>query len=344
MRRSSIKDYEGFYDITDDGQVISLARTVTGKDGVIYPFRERTIVQSLNKSTNCLTVHLWKDNKQKTFYVHRLVAEAFIPNLQNKPEVNHKDGNRQNNVITNLEWVTSSENKIHAIETGLKVYTNRLTREEFIECLDAVIEGESYASISERVSYKVPFLSVKLRKLAKELGIEDLLDNSLKLQKQVEASERGYATLAFGLRLRTPLLYQTVWNAPKKPYEAVKEAKTAGNALTQSYGLLTTRSTNMFLERVRNTSYKYSILPVAQIHDATYFIIRNKPDILHWVNINLVECMTYYDDLPELYHDQVKLEAELEIYYPSWADKTKIKNNASLKEIKDTLNTIGILT
>lgn len=66
-----------------------------------------------------LQVNLTKNRQSKTSSVHRLVATAFIQNPKNKPEVNHIDGNKQNNKIDNLEWVTSSENTIHAIKTGL---------------------------------------------------------------------------------------------------------------------------------------------------------------------------------------------------------------------------------
>lgn len=64
-------------------------------------------------SKGYLRVPLFKDGKRKWHKVHRLVAQAFIPNPDNKPQVNHIDGNKQNNSVTNLEWVTDEENKLH---------------------------------------------------------------------------------------------------------------------------------------------------------------------------------------------------------------------------------------
>ena len=63
-----------------------------------------------------LRVDLYADGKRRHMKVHRLVAEAFVPNPEDKPHVNHKDGNNRNNSFTNLEWVTDAENKARAVE------------------------------------------------------------------------------------------------------------------------------------------------------------------------------------------------------------------------------------
>lgn len=95
-------------------------------DGVIWNVSKNTAVnifeKSPNKENSYLRVELWSHGNGKKFSVHRLVAAAFIPNPENKSSVNHKDGNKQNNNIDNLEWVTNSENKKHAAENDLVAY------------------------------------------------------------------------------------------------------------------------------------------------------------------------------------------------------------------------------
>lgn len=191
MNFSSVRNYEGIYEVSDCGAVRSLDRAITARDGVIYHRKGRVLRQSPHKDTEYPQVSLWVGNVGTSFYVHRLVAEAHIPNPENKPEVNHKDGVRSNNEHGNLEWVTSLENKLHAIGEGLRVYTTRLTKAEFVDCLYAVIEGESYQSLTTRVPYKVPFLSTKVRKIAQELGMEGELDESLYLQRVTRARING---------------------------------------------------------------------------------------------------------------------------------------------------------
>ena len=151
-----------------------------------------------------------------------------------------------------------------------------------------------------------------------------------------QAQKDGYVELAFGLRLRTPILPKVVLESDSVPFQAHKETKTAGNALGQSYGLLNTRAANEFMERVWASKYKYDVLPICQIHDSLYFMIRNKIGCVEWVNLNLIECMQW-NELPEIQHDTVKLEAEMEIYYPDWSNPISIPNNATGPRIKSII-------
>lgn len=191
MQWLPVKGYEELYEVSNTGEVRSVDRVLSVTNQKERLFKGRVLLQTMNKQVQYKQVSLWKENKGTSYYVHRLVAEAFIPNPEGKPEVNHIDGNRQNNHISNLEWVTSGENSLHASKTGLRVYTNRLTKDEFLDCLYDVINGESYQSLSSRVPYKVPFLSTKLRALAKEFNLETELDESLYIQRVNRARVNG---------------------------------------------------------------------------------------------------------------------------------------------------------
>jgi DNA polymerase-1 len=159
------------------------------------------------------------------------------------------------------------------------------------------------------------------------------------VMEQVEvASQVGYATLAFGLRLRTPIVEQVVFGSNSMPTAAHKEIKTIGNAHGQSYGLLNTRAGNEFQQRVwEHPEYRYQVMPAIQIHDSLYYAIRNNLHLLHWVNINLIECMEW-NELPEIQHPTIKLGAALEVYYPDWSNPIKIPNKISRKELKQLLD------
>ena len=99
--------------------------------------RGQLLKPSLNKEGYAY-VSLTKNNWSKSFRVHRLVAQAFIPNPDNKPEVNHLNGNKSDNWVTNLEWCTSKENHKHARELGLhatgeRVKSSKLTEDQVKE-------------------------------------------------------------------------------------------------------------------------------------------------------------------------------------------------------------------
>ncbi|HFJ9368546.1 TPA: NUMOD4 motif-containing HNH endonuclease [Bacillus cereus] len=78
------------------------------------------ILKSFKSNRGYKVIRLCHESKTKKYLIHRLVALAFIPNLENKEQVNHKDGNKENNCIDNLEWMTRSENIQHAFDLGLK--------------------------------------------------------------------------------------------------------------------------------------------------------------------------------------------------------------------------------
>ena len=110
--------YEGLYQVSDLGNIKSLARTIYKTDGTTQTFKDKTRSCTFN-GRGYLQLGLSKEGKYVTKKVHRLVAMAFIPNYENKKEVNHKDGNKANNILSNLEWCTASENVQHAYDTGL---------------------------------------------------------------------------------------------------------------------------------------------------------------------------------------------------------------------------------
>jgi len=113
-----IKGYEGLYQVSNIGRVKSLGRTVTRKNGSKLSIRERIMKPSTNHS-GYLLVNLYNSRgKMKSFKVHRLVCEAFHKNPENKPCVNHIDENKTNNIASNLEWCTVSENNSHGTRTA----------------------------------------------------------------------------------------------------------------------------------------------------------------------------------------------------------------------------------
>lgn len=166
-----VPGFEGLYKISTSGRVISYPREwVTGGKGVIK--RSKPECEMHQTKGEYFTVCLTKNRHERPYGIHRLLALAFIPNPENKREVNHKDGNKHNNAIDNLEWATSSENRQHAFDTGLKKmahsenshrakFTNDQVREMRASTLSIKELSEMYSApyrtvlaIVRKVSYK----------------------------------------------------------------------------------------------------------------------------------------------------------------------------------------------
>lgn len=162
-------------------------------------------------------------------------------------------------------------------------------------------------------------------------------DNFIANRIQKEAVERGYVNLAFGLKLRTPLLGKTILGNKYTTYEAQQEARTAGNAMGQSYGLLNNRAAVALMEKVWASPYKYDVMPVAWIHDAVYLIIKDDIRVIEFVNKHLTQEMMW-QELPEIWHDKVKLGGDLDLFYPNWSHGITLNRYSNQQEIIDTVD------
>lgn len=153
-------------------------------------------------------------------------------------------------------------------------------------------------------------------------------------EKLEQACKDGYVTLAFGLMLRTPVLAKSFLNDRRTINQAKAEARSAGNAVSgQSYGMLTQRAAIEFMQRVEASEWRGKVLPCALIHDAIYLLIENSLECLTWVNKNLTECMAW-QELPELVDPDIKIHAELDVFYPDWSKSITLPSSASEKDIQ----------
>ena len=129
QRWASISGYEGFYEVSENGTVRN-----SQTHHMLSPLERNGYFQ----------VELSKHQKREWKLLHRIVANAFIPNKEEKSEVNHIDGNKHNNCVENLEWCTRNENLKHAFLTGLKA---KDTSARKIKCTDSAGNVAMFPSI-----------------------------------------------------------------------------------------------------------------------------------------------------------------------------------------------------
>lgn len=156
-----IEGYEGLYQISNKIRIRSLPRTIFSTKGKSVTIPGKVLTPT-DRGDGYLVVGLRNRGNDKTFLVHRLLAAAFIPNPENKPEVNHKDADKGNHSIENLEWVTRKENIQHASKMGLvggkscPGSTNpfsKLNEEQVARIKERLAAGEKITEIAK--DYKV---------------------------------------------------------------------------------------------------------------------------------------------------------------------------------------------
>ena len=171
-----VKEYEGFYEVSNLGRIRRKDGKVKSgiKNNDLRFIKGKMLKQHL-KRNGYLTVDLSKQNKVKTISVHRIVATAFLEPIEGKDQVNHINGNKTDNRIENLEWVTSSENRIHAFKTGLQENANK----KKVRCNQLNMVFDSSYSAAEYINDKyfkntkqVKNVAAKIRAAA--LGIQKI--------------------------------------------------------------------------------------------------------------------------------------------------------------------------
>lgn len=187
----NIDGHEGRYQVSNLGRVKTLERTVSfGRSYRVI--KEKVLTPSIG-TTGYFEIKPCKEGRHETRKIHRLVANAFIDNIYNKPQVNHIDGNKLNNKVENLEWVTKSENAIHAYKTGLVVRPqgelNRrsiLRESQVIEIKDKISKGGKVSDLC--VEYNVNSSTVASIKSGKSWRhIKTQFDD---LAKKINGNER----------------------------------------------------------------------------------------------------------------------------------------------------------
>lgn len=226
--------YEGLYEVSNLGRVKSLERHIVARQ---YNRKlDEHILHTYDNGRGYQILSLNKDGQQTNHKVHRIVAEAFIPNPNNYPVVNHKDGNKKNNNVDNLEWTTHQQNTKHAIETGLltplsgeQVYCHKLTWgdimyiRKYFKTRDKMYGGEALskkfnvsASTIIRAAKGLSWKKNMEIKIKYENGVEDIMNVNdgewydLRSSEDVVMNVGDFYTISLGVCIKLPQGYEAI--------------------------------------------------------------------------------------------------------------------------------------
>lgn len=154
-----IPGYEGYYKVSNKGRVKSL---LFQNNALNKKFPREKILKQKKDKYNSYRVELWKNGKNKTWLVHRLVGLAFLGIPKENMTINHKDGNRLNNHINNLEWCTRKANIQHGFRTGL--YSCQKKTKVINKKTNIYLEFMSMAEASKYMGYSKGYISEKVKR------------------------------------------------------------------------------------------------------------------------------------------------------------------------------------
>ena len=147
-----LKNYEDSHEVSNLGQIRTFDRVLKTKTG-LRKYKGKLLALTFRKKDEYVKVCICNKGKETCEYLHRLVAQTFIDNSENKEQVNHINGNKRDNRVENLEWATQNENQLHACKNGLK--PSKLTESDVLKIRNDKRTGSEIAK-----DYNIAFQTV----------------------------------------------------------------------------------------------------------------------------------------------------------------------------------------
>lgn len=165
-----VKGYEDYLEINKNGEIYKKTIRLKTKKSFIRQKRRKLKFRSDHRFTNYYPyIDVRIKDKKKRFLVHVLLAKTFIPNPNNRPEINHKDGNKQNFSLINLEWITHQDNMRHAAATDLmrkgdNFSQTKMTTAVTSKAIQLLQQGMSYKEVAQIIEVHTDTLRHKIRR------------------------------------------------------------------------------------------------------------------------------------------------------------------------------------